>query len=181
MKTAMKRIIGILLILTMLTGVAFSLASCNEDGFEDYEVGGLKFRLPDYFRHRKVSFADVYYSTPEAVFEAQIWTKEEIADEELQFEFDFSITVEELMQFLIEKNGYAESQDYVPYVYDAERDVATFFFFYTDDLDDEYQYNHLTVLKNDNAIYVVRMLCYESSYERFKPMFDALSMNLSVR
>jgi len=181
----MKKLISLVLALAMLLASVALLASCddeaapdgatqNKDGTISYDALGLKFRLPDYFRKRTYDYYELAYATPGATFLVNVMYKEEIEDEEMGYQFDFDITVEEYVKLLIELNEYECS-----YVYDAERDVASFYLFYS--LDDvEYDYEYYTVLKNEGALYVVLMYCAEADYENYEPLFRLWSSYLSA-
>lgn len=147
----------------------------NKDGTISYDAYGLKFRLPDYFRKRTYQYYELAYATPGATFLVQVMYKEEIEDETMGYEFDFDITVEEYVKLLIELNEYQ-----CEYTYDAERDVANFYLFYSlDDID--YDYEYYTVLKNDHALYVVLMYCAEADYENYEPLFRLWSSYITAK
>ena len=179
----MKKIIGALLLISILLCSVLALSACgeeyddngkkNKDGTVSYEAFGLKFRLPDYFRKTKIYGYSISYYTPDATFDVHIITKEEVEDVENEYEFTFDITVEEYVQFLIDINDYECS-----YSYDEKYDTASFYLFYSQD-NITYYYEYYTILKNESSIYIILMMCEEELYENYEPLFRLWASYLS--
>ncbi len=171
----MKKIIGLILLISVVLTSAVALSACgeeypdggkkNKDGTVTYNAYGIEFRLPDYFRKMAFQGYEMWYYTPGASVYFQVISKSEIEDPENEFEFDFDITVEEYVQLLIEMNDYE-----CEYTYDADSDTASFYLFYSMD-DITYEYEYYTILKNESALYIVLMVCAEEDYENYEPLF----------
>lgn len=179
----MKKIIGILLLISVLVSSCVMLSSCgeeypdngkkNKDGTVTYNAYGLRFRLPDYFRKTKIPDYEIKYYTNDVSFYVDVITKEEIEDIENEFDFTFDITVEEFVQYIIDFNDFE-----CTYTYDEKYDTASFYFYYSQD-DDIYEYIYCTVLKNESAIYMVQMVCKEEDYDNYEPLFRLWASYLS--
>ncbi len=165
MKVLIKKAIYALLMLALLSSLIFALSSCGGDGFQGYYEYGLKYRLPDYFRKRNIQGTEIYYSTPGASFEVEIMSRTEIDADDSGYEFDFTISVEEYTKFFISENEWG-----CDYEYDEERNISSFYIFWAP-VEDEYKYYYFTILKSNDALYVVIMSCDEDKYENYEPLF----------
>ncbi len=160
----MKKTLSFILVIIISLLSVVGLSSCDDDGFEDYAEYGLKFRLPDYFRKRKEQYISIVFTTPDARFQIQAYTKEEIESDG----YDFDQTVSEHAEFLIESNGLEDSE----YLYDADRDVVTFYTFeIPENEDQEGIYHYFVILKSEKYLYCARMSCNVSDYENYEPLF----------
>lgn len=172
---ALKKPLSLALALAVVLSLLLCLASCNDDGFKNYTEYGISFRLPDYFRKKTIEYYEICYATPGATFLVQVMPKSEIEDEEMGYKFDFSISVEDYTKFFIAENGYTGAE----YVYDAERNVASFFILYSDD-DVDYTYEYYTILKSESSLYVCVMYCAESDVDNYESLFKLWGSWLSV-
>ena len=171
----MKKIIGSVLIFSLVLVLAFSLFACENSGYVDYTEYGLSFRLPKEFRKLTVQGVDIHYSTLEADFEVQVLPKSEFEDEEMGYYIDFDMTVKEYTEFFIEENEWG-----CEYTYDEVRDATNFYFFWTPTEEIPYSYYYMTVMKSDVAFYIIIMSCVEEDYPNYEAKFRAWSTYLSV-
>ena len=171
----MKRIISCILFIALLATLAFSLSACDSAGYREYTEYGMKFRIPKDFRKLTLQGVDVHYSTPDASFEIQVLPKSEFEDEEMGYYIDFDMTVKEYTEFFIKENGWG-----CEYTYDEARDMTTFYFFWTPTEDIPYSYYYVTIMKNENAFYIVMMSCLEEDYPNYEEKFRAWNSYLSL-
>ncbi len=186
----MKRILTLFIAVIFCMGLSAGLVSCADPsdddfvgsdgkGFIYYAESGLKFRLPDYFRKRNEQYTDIVFTTPEARFQVQIMPKTDFEDPNFDFDFDFSITVPEYTEFLINLNGWNATGE-CKYEYDEEKNTASFFVFWRPTPEEEYSYYYFNILKSENAIYCVTMICEESNYENYEPLFREWSTYIKL-
>lgn len=176
----MKKIIGLILSFALVLSLALTLTSCG-DGMKEYTELGLNFKLPKDFRKLTVQGADLHYSTPDASFELQYMPKSEFEDAEMGYYISFDMTVKEYAEFLINENGWADSEKTEQYVYDEARDAASFYFFWTPDIEEfPYSYYYFTIMKSSYAFYVVMFSCEEEKYPEYSEKFVAWSNYLSL-
>lgn len=176
----MKRIIGLVLTVALAISLAFSLSSCG-DGMKDYTELGLNFKLPEDFRKFTVQGASLHYSTPDVTFEVQYMPKTDFDDVELGYYINFDMTVQEYADFLIKENGWTDSEKTEQYTYDESRNAASFYIFWTPDIEEfPYSYYHFTILKNSYAFYVVMFSCEEEKYPEYKDKIAAWSSYVSL-
>ncbi len=176
----MKRIIGFILTVALALCVGVSLTSCG-DGMKEYTELGLNFTLPEDFRKLTVQNADIHYSTPDVTFEVQYMPKSEFEDEEMEYYISFDMTVKEYAEFLINENGWTDSEKTEQYVYDEARDAASFYVFWTPDLEAfPYTYYYFTIMKSSHAFYAVMFYCEEEKYPEYNEKFIAWSSYLSL-
>ena len=166
----MKKILSTILLLSIALLLVFSLAACEETGYKNYTELGLKFRLPKDFRKFYLQNIDIHYSTPDANFEVQVLPKSEFEDVEMGYYISFDMTVKEYTEFFIKENEWK-----CEYTYDETRDATNFYVFWTPSEDFEYTYYYITIMKSENAFYIIMMSCVESNYPVYEEKFRAWS------
>ncbi len=179
----MKKIIGIILTLSLAATLVFSLSACkkNQTGLVEHSELGLNFMLPNEFRKFTVQTADIHYSTPEAKFEVQYMPKTDFEDIEMGYYISFDMTVKEYTEFLIEENGWADPEKTEQYTYDEARDATNFSFFWSPDRNlFPYEYYYFTVMKNEYAFYVAMFSCEQDLYPNYNEKFEEWSRHLSL-
>ncbi len=181
MNIGLKKILSIFIVIAVVLSATLAFTSCDDDGFTDYFEHGLKYRLPDYFRKRNILGTEITYTTPGATFEVQVMPRTEIDSDNLEWDFnqkfDFTITVDEYAKLMIDENGW---NCYPNYTYDEQRNVANFYFFWKPSEEMEYEYYYFSILKSNDALYVVLMTCAEEDYENYAPLFTEWAQYLEA-
>ncbi len=176
----MKKIIGMVLVMALALSLVFSLSSCG-GGMKQYTELGLNFKLPKDFRKFTVQGADLHYSTPDVTFEVQYMPKSEFEDVEMGYYISFDMSVKEYTEFLITENGWTDSTKTEQYVYDETRDAASFYVFWTPDIEEfPYTYYYFTIMKSSYAFYAIMFSCEEEKYPEYNEKFIAWSNYLSL-
>jgi hypothetical protein len=145
---------------------------------------GLNFRLPSEFRKFNVSGADILYSTPDVDFEVQVMSKEKFESDSVEdggLGLNFNMTVREYTEFLMDLNEWCDPSKEEQYRYDETRDAATFYIFWTPDLElFPYSYYYFTVMKSEVAFYVTIFTCLEEKYPEYEEKFRAWSTYINI-
>ena len=166
----MKRIITLILTLSLVITGVLCLASCDSDGNNHNEIG-LSFYVPDDWEDRDYMYADIAYTNGEANFEVDASSYEELAEMTYEGAPDpWPDNVYDYVRQFVLYNSLPLSD----YVYDEETDVAyvEFEFEYPAEaggMPDEYLL--YVFMDNGEAIYVITYYCNAKYREVYEPLF----------
>lgn len=177
----MKKLITILLILSLTLSGVLALSSCDDDGGNNHNDIGLSYYVPEDWEKLTVQYADHAYTNGEAHIEIDAQSYEELAEGTYNDMPDpWPTNVYDYVRQFVLYNSLPLSD----YVYDEEKDVAyiDFEFEYpaeAGNMPDEYLL--YVFMDNGEAIFVITYYCEVKYRETYEPLFHRWREMLELR
>lgn len=179
----MKRIITLLLTLSVAVCALFSLSACGNDG--NYKQMGLSFYLPEDFEKRTIQGYAYAYSNGEAEFLISANSHELLAsttDESGEYKGAWPTDVHGYVRRFCIENDIGLDK----YSYDAERNTAEIKYVYDynevdetgESINIDSDYCHYVFMDNGEAIYFITYMCKVAYMEKYQPLFEEWASKL---